>query len=215
MGVYLNSTSAYGLFRRDYASAYYVDKTQILAELVSLVEMEENEIEEFGPNQGKGQKYVAITRPRRFGKTVMANMIVSYFEKGVDSSRLFRNLKVSEYDWYEKHLNKHNVIRIAFNEMPDEVTGYAQYMARIKMLLLDDLMTAYPGVRIKETDAVWDALTKVYEYCNGEKFIFVLDEWDYIYHQRFASDRDKEAFTKFLSNLLKDKARRQHGCCER
>ena len=65
---------------------------------------------------------------------------------------------------------------------------------------------AYPEVRIRETDAVWDALTKVHEYCRGEKFIFVLDEWDYIYHQDFATDRDKANFTKFLSNLLKDKA---------
>lgn len=53
---------------------------------------------------------------------------------------------------------------------------------------------------------MWDALTKVHEYCRGEKFIFVLDEWDYIYHQDFATDRDKANFTKFLSNLLKDKA---------
>lgn len=67
-------------------------------------------------------------------------------------------------------------------------------------------MMAYPNARIRETDAIWDVMTKVYEYCNGEKFIFVLDEWDYIYHQAFATDADKESFTKFLSNLLKDKA---------
>ena len=36
MGVYLNSTSAYGLFRRDYESAYFVDKSSILAQLVPL-----------------------------------------------------------------------------------------------------------------------------------------------------------------------------------
>lgn len=206
MGVYLNSTSAYGLFRREYASAYFVDKTSILAELIPLVEMEENEIEESGPNQGKGQKYIAITRPRRFGKTVMANMIVSYFGKGVDGSRLFRNLKVSEYDWYEEHLNRHNVIHIMFNEMPDEVTTYAQYISRIKKGLIMDLRKTYPDAEIEKDDAVWDALKKVYEYCNGEKFIFVLDEWDYIYHQDFAANADKESFTKFLSNLLKDKA---------
>lgn len=46
----------------------------------------------------------------------------------------------------------------------------------------------------------------VYVYCNCEKFIFVLDEWDYLYRQEFASDKDKVSFTKFLSNLLKDKA---------
>lgn len=206
MGVYLNSKNAYGLFRRDYASTYYVDKSAILEELVPLVELDENEIEESGPNQSKGQKYIAITRPRRFGKTVMANMIASYFGKGVNSGRLFRNLKVSQYDWYEKHLNKHNVIHIMFNEMPDEVASYTQYIKMIKNTLLDDLIVAYPDIKIRETDSVWRALTKIYEYCNSEKFIFILDEWDYIYHQDFATDADKESFTIFLSNLLKDNA---------
>ena len=49
-------------------------------------------------------------------------------------------------------------------------------------------------------------LTKVYEYCDQEQFIFVLDEWDYIYHQSYMTTEDKAAYTKFLSNLLKDKA---------
>lgn len=53
---------------------------------------------------------------------------------------------------------------------------------------------------------VWDALTRIYEYCNQEQFIFILDEWDYIYHQPYMTDADKTAYTKFLSNLLKDKA---------
>ena len=133
-------------------------------------------------------------------------MIAAYFGKGVDSHGEFDMLKVSAYPWYRKHLNQHNVIRIVLNEMPRECSSYAQYIDRIQALLIDDLMMAYPEVRILETDAVWDALTKVHEYCRGEKFIFVLDEWDYIYHQDFATSRDKANFTKFLSNLLKDKA---------
>lgn len=206
MGIYLNSRSAYSLFRRDYASTYFVDKTDILVELVPLVELEGNEIEESGSNQEKGQKYVAITRPRRFGKTVMANMISSYFGKGVDSSRLFCNLKVSKYDWYEAHLNKHNVIHIMFNEMPRRCSSYEQYITRFEQGLVMDLRKAYPDAEIEKDDAVWDALTKIHEYCDSEKFIFVLDEWDYIYHQDFATEKDKADFTKFLSNLLKDKA---------
>ncbi|MDO4175125.1 MAG: AAA family ATPase [Eubacteriales bacterium] len=206
MGVYLNSRSAYSLFRRDYASTYFVDKTDILAELVPLVEPKGNEIKESRFRQEKGQTYVAITRPRRFGKTVMANMIASYFGKGIDSHDIFHNLKVSRYDWYEDHLNKHNVIHIMFNEMPKKCKSYDQYINRIQELFLDDLIMGYPNVRIREKDAVWDALTKIHEYCDGEKFIFVLDEWDYIYHQKFVTDNDKDDFTKFLSNLLKDKA---------
>ena len=206
MGVYLNSRSAYSLFCEDYASTYYVDKTDILAELVPIVELKENLSERSGINRGKGQKYVAITRPRRFGKTVMANMIASYFGKGADSNAEFGTLSVSKQPWYKKHLNKHNVIHIMFNEMPDEVTSYAQYISMIKNTLLDDLSMTYPNVKIRDTDSVWRVLTKIHEYCDGEKFIFVLDEWDYIYHQDFATDKDKASFTKFLSNLLKDKA---------
>ena len=206
MGVYLNSRSAYSLFCEDYASTYYVDKTDILAELVPIVELKENLSERSGINRGKGQKYVAITRPRRFGKTVMANMIASYFGKGADSNAEFGTLSVSKHPWYKKHLNKHNVIHIMFNEMPDEVTSYAQYISMIKNTLLDDLSMTYPNVKIRDTDSVWRVLTKIHEYCDGEKFIFVLDEWDYIYHQDFATDKDKASFTKFLSNLLKDKA---------
>ena len=206
MGVYLNGTSAYNLFQEDFSLTYYVDKTEILNELVPLIELKKNTSEKNGEDRGKGPKYVAITRPRRFGKSVMANMIAAYFGRGVDSHEEFDTLKVSRYPWYRKHLNQHNVIRIVLNEMPRNCTSYVQYIDRIQALLIDDLTMAYPKARIRETDAVWDALTKVHEYCNGEKFIFVLDEWDYIYHQSFADDKDKANFTKFLSNLLKDKA---------
>lgn len=206
MGVYLNSSSAYGLFQEDYSLTYYIDKTEILSELVPLIELRKNIRERSGDNKGKGLKYVAITRPRRFGKTVMANMIASFFGKGVDSHEEFDTLKVSKYPWYKKHLNQHNVIHISFNKMPDEIASYTDYINRIKGLLMDDLIMAYPDVKIREKDALWDALTKIYEYHENEKFIFVLDEWDYIYHQSFATDHDKENFTRFLSYLLKDNA---------
>lgn len=204
MGVYLNSKRPYLLFRRDYASAYFVDKTEILNELVQITESEESAIENFGPDQGKSLKYVCITRPRRFGKTVMANMISSYFGKGADSRKIFEKLKISGCDWFETHLNQHNVIHIRLNEIPDEVTSYKQYISRIKRMLMEDLLAAYPDARIQEKDAIWDALTKIIEYGNGDRFIFVLDEWDYIYHQTFVTEKDKESFTRFLSVLLKD-----------
>ena len=204
MGVYLNSKKPYLLFREDFSSTYFVDKTEILKELVPLVELKENVIEKSGEHGGKGHKYVCITRPRRFGKTVMANMISSYFGKGINSSEVFRGLKVSGCDGYEKHLNKHNVIHIMFNELPDECTTYAQYISRIKKRLISDLVRAYPDAHINENDALWDAFNNIVEFVGEEKFIFILDEWDFIFHQDFATDEDKESYTKFLSILLKD-----------
>ncbi len=204
MGVYLNSKKPHLLFQNDCASSYYVDKSRLIADLVPLVELEKNVAGDSGINQGKGLPYVCITRPRRFGKTVMANMISSYFGKGADSSKVFQNLKVSEYRWFEKHLNQHNVIHIMFNEIPDECTTYKQYISRIKKRLIHDLIRAYPDLEIDDSDALWDIFNDIVEYEDGERFIFVLDEWDFIYHQDFVTDGDKIAFTRFLSILLKD-----------
>ena len=191
MGIYLNGRSAYGLFQEDVSSAYYVDKTDILDDLVHLIELKKKRSGQREAQRGKGPKYVAITRPRRFGKTMMANMIASYFGKGIDSHEEFDRLKASRYSWYKKHLNQHNVIHMIFNKIPLGCSSYSQYICRFANGLLTDLRRAYPEAGIEKDEDLWDALTKVYEYCDGEKFIFVLDEWDYIYHQDFATQEDK------------------------
>ncbi len=206
MGVYLNSKSPYLLYRREYASAYFVDKTGLIEEMLPLVELEEDRIEEEGLDRGKGQKYVCIMRPRRFGKTVMANMISSYFGKGADSSRIFGKLKIAGHVQFKEHLNKHNVIHIMFNEMPKNCRSYERYIERIERRLIWDLKNAYTDMEIREEDAVWDILNDIVEYKDGERFIFVFDEWDFIYHQDFVTEGDKNAFTRFLRDLLKDKA---------
>ena len=206
MGIYLNGKRAYSLFQEDCAMTYYIDKTEMLDEIVRILEQKGNAVEETGAFRGKKMKYLCVTRPRRFGKTMAANMVAAFLGKGADSSEEFSQLNVSGYGWYQKHLNQHNVIHIMFNELPRNCHSYEQYITRIEDGLLMDLSEAYPNARIRETDSLWDALTKVFEYGNGDKFIFVLDEWDYIYHQKFVTEEEKDDFTKFLSNLLKDKA---------
>lgn len=198
MGIYLNGKRAYSLFQEDCAMTYYIDKTEMLDEIVRILEQKGNAVEETGAFRGKKMKYLCVTRPRRFGKTMAANMIGAFFGKGADSSEEFVHLKAAGYGWYQKHLNQHNVIHIMFNELPENRRSYEQYISRIKKGLIGDLRMAYPEIEIEKEDSVWDALTKVFEYGNGDKFIFVLDEWDYIYHQKFVTEEEKDDFTKFL-----------------
>ncbi len=203
MGVYLNSKKSGAVFRKMARSLYFVDKTEMLRELIPIVEPDTEESDNFRLG-GQDVRYICITRPRRFGKTVMASMIASFFGKGESSRQVFQKLAVSRDERFEKHLNRHNVIHISFNEVPDECTGYDSYIARIKRRLIDDLRTAFPHVPMEKNDAVWDILNTIYESEDDAEFIFVLDEWDFIYHQEFACDEDKKSFTKFLSVLLKD-----------
>lgn len=190
MGTYLNSITPYTLYKSESLSPYFVDKTLMLRELF--------------PYVSAGNRNICITRPRRFGKTIMANMISSFFQKASDSSDVFDSLTISQVDDYRRYKNQYNVIRIDFSKMPRNCDSYTQYIERIEALLIEDVKEAFPQVKINEADAVGDILESVFVQC-GEKFIFVLDEWDFIFHRDFINEIDKEKYVAFLSNLLKDR----------
>lgn len=192
MGNYLNSLTAQKAYRKELDSPYFVDKSELLNELFSSI--------------GTSTNYVCLTRPRRFGKSVMASMIVSFFSKAYDAHDMFGRLKISGVEKYEEYIGKYDVISITLNELPRRCESYEQYIDRIEMRLIRDLMQAYPKADIQEEDAVWDALTAVFNTYGSKQFIFVLDEWDFIFHRDFVTEKDKGAYIDFLSNLLKDKA---------
>ncbi|MBO5069191.1 MAG: AAA family ATPase [Roseburia sp.] len=192
MGIYLNSTDSYAMYSKVYNSPYFSDKTAMLTEIIPRIETTEN--------------YICITRPRRFGKTVMANMLAAFFSKECSAGELFANLEIAKSKYYREHLNKHNVIFISFNEIPRHCKSYESYIDRIESKLIKDLTEAYPNVEIDERDAVWDVLKSIYNAEPAARFIFILDEWDYIFHRDFVTEKDKAAYIDFLSNLLKGKS---------
>ena len=207
MGVYLNSKNPYGIFLDEAASMYFIDKSEMLLELLPMVENSEDIIENFGSGTGKSNRYLCITRPRRFGKTVMATMIASFFGKGKDSRHIFEKLKVrNAKEAFEAHINKHNVIYISLNEVPQNCSSYEKYIGRIEKRLRNDLKSQFPDIEIDEEEPVWDILNDIYESEDENRFIFVLDEWDYIFHRDFVREKDKKAYIEFLSNLLKGKS---------
>ena len=64
MGQFLNNKEPYDKFKTVMNGTYFVDKSEILEELIPALQQE--------------QRFFCITRPRRFGKTVMANMIAAF-----------------------------------------------------------------------------------------------------------------------------------------
>lgn len=141
VGIYLNSTTAYTLYRSETRNPYFVDKSRVLEELFPLIR--------------RGNQHICITRPRRFGKTVMANMIAAYFSRGCDSSDVFQNLAIAHSPEYEQYRNKFFVIHISFNDIGDEYISYEKYIGRIQEHLPNDLKREYPDVELfDETDVV-------------------------------------------------------------
>lgn len=191
MGFYLNSRTAYSLYQNEVGQTYFVDKSEMLKELFPLVKA--------------GNKHICLTRPRRFGKTIMANMIASFFTKAYDAKALFDNLAISGSEEYETYRNKYDVVSVSFNDVPRNCTTYAQYISRIEDRLLKDLRREFPDVEFEEEEALWDAFMTLYMEHPDIQFIFVLDEWDFIFHQEFVTEADKKAYLVFLRSLLKDR----------
>ena len=189
MGFYLDSAAPKTLNRSEVKSPYFVYKSMVLKELFKFIKTR--------------NKHICITRPRRFGKTVMTNMIASFFTDAQDSSDIFDHLKIAKDDDYKTYLNQYKVIQINFSEMPDECEDYKKYIRRINKLLKEDLKELYPQLKLDYEDTIKDLLRKIYER-TGDEFIFVFDEWDYIFHEWFMTDRDKDEYLAFLSTLLKD-----------
>lgn len=192
MGNYLNTAAVYDTYLREVNSPYFVDKSLMLEEVIPRIETSAN--------------YICVTRPRRFGKSVMANMLASFFSREHKADDVFDRLKIAASDVYKEHIGKYDVIFISFNELPRKCNSYEQYIERIENRLIGDLMKAYPEADIHEEDAVWDALGSVYNAYDSKRFIFVFDEWDFIFHRDFVTEKDKKDYIDFLSNLLKGKA---------
>ena len=192
MGKYLNSRVPFETWKQITRTRFFVDKTRLLEDVLKAVEID-------------GQKFLCITRPRRFGKSVMANMIGAFLGKVSDSGSTFHNLAIEDNEHCKKHLNQHNVIFIDFSRAPRDCSSYVQYINRIQDGINQDLAETYPEIRIDVTDAVWDNLLAIFEKTH-EAFVFVIDEWDAVFHMPFISKDDRQEYLAFLKNLLKDQA---------
>lgn len=191
MGVFLDSKTAYTLYKNETEKPFFVDKSQMLEELFPLVR--------------EGNNHICITRPRRFGKTVSANMIAAFFSRACSAEDIFEHLEIARADGYRKYLNQYRVIHISFNDTSGQCASYGDYIQRINKRLVRDLKKEFSTVEISGDESTVDALIDIYAEDDTAKFIFVFDEWDYIFHQDFVTEEDKKAYLLFLRSLLKDR----------
>ena len=131
----------------------YIDKTQYLVDFID-----------------KGYKYVFLSRPRRFGKSLFASMTHAYYEGRKD---LFEGLAMGEY---EKDWVKHPVLHFdmsAAKHMDKDMLE--RYLA--DMLTDQEAVFGYksekqdPNIRLKDLVVTANRLT-------GRKVALIIDEYD-------------------------------------
>jgi len=187
MGIYLNPSNEG--FTRSLGSEIYVDKSGIIAYTNKVLYTE--------------QSYVCISRPRRFGKTMTANMLTAYYSCGSDSSDLFANLKIANDPSYKKHLNKYNVIFLNMQKFLNKHKKIDFMIKKITDSINRDILIKYPDFDFTFIDDLPDAMEALFQV-SKIPIVFIIDEWDCIFRKKQTGKDAQEIYLDFLRNLLKD-----------
>ena len=185
MGTYVNPGTE--RFKTSRISKFYVDKSMIISLLNDKVESDD--------------RFLCVSRPRRFGKTMAANMIAAYYSKGCDSHEIFSDLKISKDPTFEDNINRYTVIKLDINGAATG-KGDKTIVQYYNENVVPELMKAYPDVALSSDMSLAKALVSIYEE-TGDKFVFIIDEYDVIIRDQEYSSEIKGYLT-FLVSLFKN-----------
>lgn len=186
MGIYLNPGNKG--FWEAVRSKIYVDKTGLIAYTNEVVNTKE--------------KYICVSRPRRFGKTMALEMLAAYYGRGCDSAELFHGRKIENDASFAEHLNQYDVIFLNMQHFlirakKQKITDY------LEQAVIRELRDAYGNLFSENEAALAAVLEQIYSK-TGKQFIVLIDEWDCIMRERQEAEALQKQYLDFLRDLLKD-----------
>ena len=189
MGFYLNPSNR--RFATSLRSEIYVDKSGILAYTNRVLDTE--------------QKYICISRPRRFGKTMTANMLTAYYSLGCNSNDMFKSLKIASETSFKKHLNQYNVIFLNIQQFLSESSGIEDMLDNIKDKVVGNILKDYPKDSINDSKVSLTSILQTLFEISDIPIVFIIDEWDSIFREYQTDMKSQKIYLDFLRNLLKDR----------
>jgi len=186
MGFYLNPGNRG--FWESIRSEIYVDKTNLIACTNRFINTEE--------------KFICVSRPRRFGKSMALKMLAAYYSRGCDSADLFKEFKIQNHEAFQEHLNKYDVIFLNMQQFfiesdSGKVTEY------LEQEIVEELNEEYGEILKGRDKGLAAALRRIYVK-TGKQFVFLIDEWDCVMRERQESEEMQRKYLDFLRILLKD-----------
>ena len=174
-------------------------------------------IEKMSAKINADKRFFAVTRPRRFGKTVTAHMLLAYYSKGYIGKKIFDGLHIADKDNYAEHLNKYDVIYIDMNTIDGLFDGYSGQKQKVEGV--NDLVDYFEYSVIKDLKSsnefskclekhqignmgLLETLLAITQDLNT-RFIFIMDEWDLVYREYRDDEVLQKKFIKLLKNLFK------------
>ncbi|MBQ9210675.1 MAG: AAA family ATPase [Clostridia bacterium] len=191
MGAYLNPGSE--SYRMAVNSAIFEDKTPMIQYLNTLINTQ--------------QRFVSVSRPRRFGKTMAADMICAYYGQGADSRELFAQRKLAEIPdtglKWDTFLGSFDAIRVVMTRFVKKNKTVTEALEKMQRLVIRDIKKAYPNQEYFNESDLIQAIEDVYSE-NGKQIIIVIDEWDAVFRERPNDKEGQTEYLDFLRDLMKD-----------
>lgn len=188
MGIYLNPGN--NKFKRAVNSDIYVDKTGLIKYTNSIVDTL--------------QSCVCVSRPRRFGKSMAADMLTAYYSKGCDSRELFSSLEIAKDENFEEHLNKYDTIFLNMQEFLSRSSNVKELLERVEGKVIRELKKQYLDVELYDENDLAETMQDIFAESECP-FIVIIDEWDCIFREFKHDKAAQEIYLDFLRDLLKDK----------
>lgn len=175
-------------FKSAINSQIYVDKTNFLNYTNSVLATE--------------QRYICVSRPRRFGKSITASMLSAYYSSGEDTRELFANYNIAKSAHFERYLNKYNVISLDIASLTGKAGSAENMLDYLKKNVLNELKELYPQITFHSSDPLSVSLAKIYNH-TGARFVIVIDEWDCLFREYPDDVTTQNAYIDFLRDLFK------------
>ena len=190
MGIYLNPGRQ--RFQMSINSEIFVDKTEMISDLNLLVNTQ--------------QRFISVSRPRRFGKTMAADMICAYYDRKADSRNLFENMLLASNcrEEWDRYLGQFDVIRLVMTDFIGGCNSAAEMLQNLTDEVSEELIAAYPGIDSGSRISLRTLMSKIYNQENRQ-FVVVIDEWDAIFRVLKEDSEGQKAYLDFLRDWLKDK----------
>ncbi len=192
MGIYVNpgNESMQSAIR----SEIYVDKTGLLGIL--------------NKNIGSEKRYFAVSRARRFGKSMAAGMIDAYYSRGCDSKELFEPYEIAKDPDFEKYLNKFNVLHFDVASFLNEQGEISETIKRMDSRLLKDMLGEFPYLEELSPVSSAGAMAEVYRR-DKIQFVVIIDEYDCIIRDAADNEELIRDYLKYLRGFFKTEESKQ------
>ena len=189
MGIYLNPGD--DAFKEAACSQIYVDKTLLLAYTNQIIKTSD--------------KYICVSRPRRFGKSMAANMVAAYYDRTANADDIFRDLLIAKDDSFAKHSNQYDVIHINMQDFLSRAQDMDNLLQALEKSILWELLEEYPNYPYFDKTDLARTMADVYRHTK-RAFVVVIDEWDCVFRE-YGDQKDwQEQYLDFLRTWLKDKS---------